>query len=202
MSMQVQTLSDEWIPATKVLIAEVVLEFYGDIEWLPKTLPGLLEHYEKVGYLKDLDDYKAHFGTENGIFLILTEGKQVVGCGGLRRLTSGQDKGKVAGPPRSRKALDDSEVHNQGELVRLWLRHSYRKQGLGRKLLDALLRKADELGYAHVFLDTSNRCSDALRLFRRNGFIDCAPYKESLGDVFLVRHQARLGLDKTLPPLA
>jgi hypothetical protein len=39
--------------------------------------------------------------------------------------------------------------------------------------------------YFEVYLDTSTRCADAIRLFRRNGFEDCPKYKESIGDVFL-----------------
>lgn len=38
------------IPAVKALIAEVVLEFYGDLDFLPKTVPALLAHYETIGY--------------------------------------------------------------------------------------------------------------------------------------------------------
>lgn len=87
-----------------------------------------------------------------------------MGCGGLRRLNQ-----------------------EEGELVRLWLRKSIRKQGHGRKIFEALMKVAEESGYSRVYLDTSNRCVDAIGLFRKNGFVDCAKYKESIGDVFLCR---------------
>jgi GNAT superfamily N-acetyltransferase len=152
------------VPEVKALIADTVLEFYGDIGFLPKDRDGLLRHYEKTGYLSDLDDHAKVYGPGDGVFLIVKDGETVIGCGGLRRLTG-----------------------TDAELVRLWLRRDRRKQGLGRMVFERLLREAAALGYARIYLDTSHRCADAVRLFRRNGFVDCAPYKESLGEVFLRR---------------
>lgn len=162
MKFMLQSLREELVPATKDLIAEVVLEFYGDSEYLPKSKPDLLYHYERIGYLRDLDEFKAEYANENGIFLVATEGGDVIGCGGLRRLN-----------------------RNDGELVRLWLKKEKRKQGIGRMIFDTLIRAAQEKGYAKVYLDTSHRCADAVALFRRNGFVDCEKYKESIGELFL-----------------
>lgn len=164
MKIEIQPLNDATVQATKELIAEAVLEFYGDLEFLPKSKPELLLHYEKTGYLRDLDEYKTEYSRENGVFLVLIEDGEVQGCGGLRRL--------------------DRE---NGELVRLWLKKEKRRKGLGRKVFENLLRVAEEKGYSKVFLDTSNRCVDAVNLFRRNGFVDCEKYKESIGEVFLCR---------------
>jgi GNAT superfamily N-acetyltransferase len=161
-------LTDEAVPEVKDLIAEAVLEFYGDLDFLPKDREGLLRHYERTGYLRDLDEHATEYGHGNGIFLILKEDGMVIGCGGLRRLAAGD-----------------------AELVRLWLRRDRRKLGLGRTVFERLLEKAAALGYARIFLDTSHRCADAVRLFRRNGFIDCAPYKESIGEVFLCREMGK-----------
>jgi ribosomal protein S18 acetylase RimI-like enzyme len=146
------------------LIAEVVLEFYADLDWLPKTLPDLLKHYENSGYLHDIDDYQTTYSADAGAFFVLIQGEQVVGCGGLRRLNA-----------------------TDGELVRLWLKKEKRKMGLGRMLFANLMKAAEDRGYARVFLDTSSRCVDAIALFRRNGFVDCAPYKQSIGEVFMCR---------------
>lgn len=164
MKIELKPLDEATVQATKELIAEVVIEFYGDLDFLPKSKPQLLLHYEKIGYLRDIDEYKDEYSEENGIFLVLMEAGKVVGCGGLRRL--------------------DQE---NGELVRLWLEKEKRKTGLGRKVFENLLRVAEEKGYSKVFLDTSNRCVDAVNLFRRNGFVYCEKYKESIGDVFMCR---------------
>lgn len=158
------------MPAVKALIADAVLEFYGNLDFLPKDREGLLRHYERTGYLKDLDEHAVAYGHGRGIFLVLHEGGMVIGCGGLCRLADGD-----------------------AELMRLWLRRDRRKLGLGKMVFERLLREAAALGYARLFLDTSNRCVDAVRLFRRNGFVDCAPYKESIGEVFLVRENGKDG---------
>jgi GNAT superfamily N-acetyltransferase len=161
---ELRPLTDAAVPGVKALIADAVLEFYGDLEFLPKDREGLLRHYERTGYLRDLDDHATVYGPGDGAFLVLKEGGNVIGCGGLRRL-----------------------AEKDGELVRLWLRRDRRKLGLGRMVFERLLGEAAALGYARIFLDTSHRCADAVRLFRRNGFVDCAPYKESIGEVFLCR---------------
>lgn len=163
-------LTDDAVPAVKALIADAVLEFYGDLDFLPKDREGLLRHYERTGYLRDLDEHATEYGPGSGLFLVLIEDGTVIGCGGLRRLAEGD-----------------------AELVRLWLKRDRRKLGLGRMVFDRLLEKAAALGYARIFLDTSHRCVDAVRLFRRNGFVDCAPYKESIGEVFLCRETGKDG---------
>ncbi len=162
--MRLEPLTGDKLPAVRELIATGVLELYGDLDFLPKTLPALLEYYRKTGYLSDLDDFESTYASSQGVFYVLLVGETVIGCGGLRRL---------------------SEF--DAELTRLWLSQERRGQGCGRRLLDALLHHAEALGYARIFLDTSTRCGDALRLFRRNGFRDCDPYKQSIGDVFLCR---------------
>lgn len=169
---ELRPLGAEAVPAVKALIADAVLEFYGDLEFLPKDRDGLLTHYERTGYLDDLDGHASVYGPGGGAFLVLYEGEAVIGCGGLRRLGE-----------------------KDAELVRLWLRRDRRKRGLGLMVFERLLREADALGYARIFLDTSHRCADAVRMFRRNGFADCAPYKESLGEIFLCRdNEAGTGL--------
>jgi N-acetylglutamate synthase-like GNAT family acetyltransferase len=111
-----------------------------------------------------LDNYKAEYSPENGGFLVLMEGEDVIGCGGLRRLN-----------------------HESGELVRLWLRRDQRKKGFGRMIFQSLMQISETRGYSRVYLDTSNRCIDAIKMFKQNGFVECGKYKESIGDVFLCR---------------
>jgi GNAT superfamily N-acetyltransferase len=150
------------VPAVKALIAEIVLEFYSDLEFLPGNPADLLAHYAKTGYLDDLDAFESVYAKDNGIFLVLEDDSGIQGCGGLRRLQG-----------------------DQGELTRLWLRKDRRGLGLGREIVAALLRAAAGIGYREIYLDTSHRCSDAVRLFRKNGFSECPRYKESIGDIYM-----------------
>lgn len=162
--IQIHPLQDAWVQATKELIAETVLEFYSDLAWLPRTKTELLQYYHKVGYLKDLDEYQTVYHPDAGSFLVLMEGEALIGCGGLRQLNT-----------------------DAAELSRLWLKKEKRNQGLGYMLLERLIKVAMTKGYSKIFLDTSRRCAEAVALFKRNGFSECAPYKESIGDVFMCR---------------
>jgi putative acetyltransferase len=162
--MRIEPLRDETIPEVKALIAGAVLEFYGDLEFLPKTVPELLRYYGTTGYLDDLDAHASVYSGRDGIFLAASENGTVVGCGGIRRLDA-----------------------SNAELVRLWFSKEWRGKGLGRMLFDRLMLTAADFGFKGIHLDTSFRCADALRLFRRNGFGDCPKYKESIADVFLYR---------------
>lgn len=150
------------IAAVKALIADVVLEFYSDLEFLPKTRDGLLGYYDSTGYLSDIDGFETEYAPGNGVFLVLRDADGIHGCGGLRR--HGGD---------------------QGELVRLWLRKESRGRGWGAMILGELLRRGAEIGYREILLDTSHRCMAAMSLFRKNGFSECPKYKESIGEVFM-----------------
>lgn len=162
MITEIQILQDKWVSSTKSLIADTVLEIYGDLDFLPKSKDALLNYYKSTGYLNDLDNHQYEYSKNNGTFLVLLEGSEVIGCGGLRRLNE-----------------------SDGELVRLWLKKDKRKLGLGKRIFDQLIKTAQELGYSNVYLDTSNRCVDAINLFKRNGFKECGKYKESIGDLFM-----------------
>jgi ribosomal protein S18 acetylase RimI-like enzyme len=152
------------IPAVKDLIADVVMEFYADLDFLPKTRSALLAHYETIGYLQDIDGFETEYAPANGLFLVLKDASGVVGCAGLRRFS------------------DD-----QGELVRLWLRKEARGRGYGGMLVRRILEASDRIGYREILLDTSKRCVAAIALFRKSGFRDVPQYKESIADVFMGR---------------
>ena len=98
----------------------------------------------------------AQFAPPAGRLLLVVEGEEVLGCGGVRPIDSG-----VA------------------EIKRMYLRPEVRGQGLGRQLLDALLAAARQQGYREVRLDTDGLMSAAHQLYRAAGFVPCDPYPES-----------------------
>jgi ribosomal protein S18 acetylase RimI-like enzyme len=157
-------LRREDIPSVKNLIADVVIEFYADLDFLPNTRAALLAHYDSIGYLKDIDGFELEYAEPHGLFLVLKDASGVIGCGGLRRFSA-----------------------DQGELVRLWLRKEARGRGYGGMLVRELLAAADRIGYRETLLETSKRCIAAIALFRKSGFRDVPKYKESIGDVFMNR---------------
>jgi ribosomal protein S18 acetylase RimI-like enzyme len=62
------------------------------------------------------------------------------------------------------------------EMKRLYVAPQARGFGLGERLVDAVLREAERLGYAEMRLDTLPSMAAAVALYRRAGFEPMAPY--------------------------
>lgn len=58
------------------------------------------------------------------------------------------------------------------ELRKMYLRADCRGRGYGRMLLEHAMRKARKLGFVRIELETEDRLADAIRLYRRFGFIE------------------------------
>jgi GNAT superfamily N-acetyltransferase len=87
------------------------------------------------------------FTPPTGAFLVIyANGKPVAG-GGLKR--------------------DDDGV---AEIKRMYVVPDARRQGLGRRLLEALEERARELGYARIRLDTGERQPHAQAMYQRAGY--------------------------------
>jgi ribosomal protein S18 acetylase RimI-like enzyme len=66
------------------------------------------------------------------------------------------------------------------EMKRLYLRPAFRGKGLGRVLVEAILREARELRYRRIRLDTVEPVmKDAVAMYRKLGFKEIAPYREN-----------------------
>jgi GNAT superfamily N-acetyltransferase len=67
-------------------------------------------------------------------------------------------------------------------LVRLWVREDLRREGIGSKLLDAILTRARTLGYKALSMLVTHANLDSVRSFyERKGFFVC--YQFADGDV-------------------
>lgn len=92
-----------------------------------------------------------------GRFLVARLDGRPVGCGGVRRIGVG-----VA------------------EVKRMWVDPAVRGRGVGRRLLEALERRAlVELGCTVVRLDTSHLLQAAVGLYRAAGYREIQPYNEN-----------------------
>ena len=100
-----------------------------------------------------------------GVFLIV-EGEDLageaadVGCGGIR-------------------VLDQPAGLTRFEVKHLWVQPHLRGLGVGQRLLEELERRAAELGATEVVLDTNASQEAASRLYRRNGYVEIAPYNDN-----------------------
>jgi DNA-binding MarR family transcriptional regulator/GNAT superfamily N-acetyltransferase len=90
-----------------------------------------------------------------GFFIVAWLGGEPVGCGAL----------KVA----------DGLT---GEIKRMWTSPSARGLGIARKVLRRLEVKARDIGLARLHLETNRTLSEALALYRREGYEEVAPFND------------------------
>jgi ribosomal protein S18 acetylase RimI-like enzyme len=89
----------------------------------------------------------------DGCLLLATEGDELVGCVALRR-----QRDRIC------------------EMKRLYVRPGWRRQGIGRRLVAAVIAAARNAGYERVRLDTLDHMEPARELYRALGFRKIAPY--------------------------
>lgn len=83
--------------------------------------------------------------------------------------------GEVAGCCALRP-LDNVDYANAAEMKRLFVRKAFRRFGLGRMLVDAVLDAARLADYSCVLLDTLDEMESARALYEDLGFEEIPPY--------------------------
>lgn len=105
----------------------------------------------------DLYNISEVYQTPNGNFWVAVEGDEVVGTIALK------DSGE-----------------KEGCLKRLYIRKNLRRQGLGSKLLDVLLKFAKEKGYKRIVLSTYEDMDSANNFYVKKGFKKFTPPTEKV----------------------
>lgn len=91
-----------------------------------------------------------------GALLLVRVAGEAAGCVGVRALDAGRC-----------------------EMKRLYVRPQYRGLKLGQRLAEQAISFARGAGYARMLLDTLPRMDAAQRLYRKLGFVRCAPYYDN-----------------------
>ncbi len=103
--------------------------------------------WETDGYCRDLYDPLRYYITPGGMFWVLLDGSDVVGCVAVK-------------------------LHaEQSELHRMYLLQSHRGRGLGRRLLETCLAYAREHHCASMRAWSDVKLPDAHRLYLKHGFV-------------------------------
>ena len=101
---------------------------------------------------KDLESIDSHYWQNGGYFGVVEEGNCIVATIGLYR-------------------VDEKTC----ELRKMYALPSQRGKGLGKKLMEFALKKASEMGFKRVILETATPLKEAIGLYKRFGFQEFEP---------------------------
>ncbi len=116
---------------------------------------------------RDLDTIFDVYLNNEGEFLVAVCNEKIIGMGGLRKV----DK-------------------NTAEIKRLRVTRTYQGKGIGKTILDELIRRAKELGYQKLIIDTTTKQIPAQRLFEKVGFRETR--RERLGKLEQVFYEMNI----------
>lgn len=102
---------------------------------------------------KDLLNLENYYFSKSGWFAVIDKENEIIGSYGIFKI--------------NKKTC---------ELRKMYLLNNYQGQGLGKLMMDDALKKARELGYSEIVLETNKLLDKAISLYGKYGF---AQYKPS-----------------------
>jgi putative acetyltransferase len=110
-------------------------------------LAGLGEHWGFIDPTKNPDLNHIAASYQDEIFLVAWKNDEIIGTGALIRRS-----------------------HGTAEVVRMSVANQYRRQGIGRQILECLIEKARSLGYNQIILETTQTWKDVMAFYLSFGF--------------------------------
>lgn len=126
-----------------------------DNEQVAKLIKTVMTEFDCVGDGYSINDpeveniFEAYSKDRHAFWVIESEDK-ILGCGGIGQL----------------EGADESIC----ELKKMYFYSELRGKGWGRKMVETCLAKAKEWGYQTCYIETVDRMTDALRLYKKVGF--------------------------------
>ncbi len=125
-------------------------------------LDGLAEYWGEIDPTLNPDLNQIEDSYREGYFVVAEKNGVIIGCGALI--------------PK-----DDQS----GQIVRMSVDSKIRRAGIGRKILDELVRYAITTGFTSIILETTITWEDAIAFYKSYGF---QPTYEKDGDQYFVYH--------------
>lgn len=97
---------------------------------------------------KDLSDLEAYYFSKNGWFAVIEMESNIIGSYGIYRVGE-----------------------KTCELRKMYLLNKFQGQGLGKLMMEHALKKAKELGYSEIVLETNKLLDKAITLYGKYGFV-------------------------------
>jgi putative acetyltransferase len=104
-------------------------------------------------------------------FLVVRDGNEAVGCGAVLR-----------------------DPRGWGEVKRMYVRPGERGRGIGRRMLAEIEAIARGAALPMLRLETGIHNTEALALYRRSGFTECAPFGDYAPDPLSVFMEKRVNV--------
>jgi len=101
---------------------------------------------------KDISDINKYYFSNGGWFSVIEKDGMIIGSYGIFRIND-----------------------NICELRKMYLLNEYQGQGLGKLMMEDALKKAGELGYSEIILESNRVLIKALGLYRKYGFVEYTP---------------------------
>ena len=162
------------LPGTAPAPAGVTIRPFDPGDQVPARrliLEGLGEHFGVIDETcnPDIDDIAGHYPDRGHVFLVAEYGAELVATGAL--------------------VCEDQQT---GQLVRVSVVKRWRRQGLGRTLVQRLIAAARDRKLARLWMETNDDWIDAIALYSACGFEE---FDRCAGNIYMA-----LDLTRNRPP--